>query len=59
VLIFFDDQYPNIPIHKLQPQLQALPGQNTPANVPSFKLIIVGDGGTGNHVRSMTLRPAG
>ena len=27
--------------------LQALPGQQTPENCPSFKLVIVGDGGTG------------
>ena len=26
---------------------QALPGQTTPDNCPSFKLILVGDGGTG------------
>ncbi len=26
---------------------QALPGQNTPDGVPSFKLVLVGDGGTG------------
>ena len=27
--------------------LQALPGQQTPEGVPSFKLVLVGDGGTG------------
>ena len=27
--------------------LQALPGQTTPDGVPSFKLVLVGDGGTG------------
>jgi len=27
--------------------VQALPGQQTPDNTPSFKLVIVGDGGTG------------
>ena len=27
--------------------LQALPGQVTPEGVPSFKLVLVGDGGTG------------
>ncbi len=27
--------------------LKALPGQLTPDNCPSFKLVIVGDGGTG------------
>lgn len=27
--------------------LQALPGQTTPEGVPSFKLVLVGDGGTG------------
>lgn len=26
---------------------QALPGQTTPEGVPSFKLVLVGDGGTG------------
>lgn len=26
---------------------QALPGQQTPDGVPSFKLVLVGDGGTG------------
>ncbi len=26
---------------------KALPGQQTPDNCPSFKLVIVGDGGTG------------
>jgi hypothetical protein len=26
---------------------QALPGQVTPEGVPSFKLVLVGDGGTG------------
>lgn len=25
----------------------ALPGQQTPAGVPAFKLVLVGDGGTG------------
>jgi hypothetical protein len=29
------------------PILQALPGQQTPDGVPSFKLVLVGDGGTG------------
>lgn len=29
------------------PSLQALPGQTTPAGVPAFKLVLVGDGGTG------------
>ncbi len=29
--------------------LQALPGQQTPEGVPSFKLVLVGDGGTGVH----------
>jgi len=28
-------------------ELQALPGQTTPEGVPSFKLVLVGDGGTG------------
>lgn len=28
-------------------RLQALPGQVTPEGVPSFKLVLVGDGGTG------------
>ena len=28
--------------------LQALPGQTTPEGVPAFKLVLVGDGGTGN-----------
>lgn len=27
--------------------LQALPGQQTPDGIPSFKLVLVGDGGTG------------
>lgn len=27
--------------------MQALPGQVTPEGVPSFKLVLVGDGGTG------------
>ena len=27
--------------------MQALPGQETPDGVPSFKLVLVGDGGTG------------
>ena len=27
--------------------LQALPGQTTPEGVPAFKLVLVGDGGTG------------
>jgi hypothetical protein len=30
--------------------LQALPGQQTPDGVPSFKLVLVGDGGTGKRV---------
>lgn len=29
------------------PILQALPGQTTPEGVPAFKLVLVGDGGTG------------
>lgn len=29
---------------------QALPGQATPEGVPSFKLVLVGDGGTGTVV---------
>ena len=29
--------------------MQALPGQQTPDGVPSFKLVLVGDGGTGRH----------
>ena len=28
---------------------QALPGQTTPEGVPSFKLVLVGDGGTGEN----------
>ena len=31
----------------VQAVLQALPGQNTPEGVPAFKLVLVGDGGTG------------
>ena len=27
--------------------MQALPGQTTPEGVPAFKLVLVGDGGTG------------
>lgn len=27
--------------------VQALPGQSTPEGVPAFKLVLVGDGGTG------------
>lgn len=30
---------------------QALPGQTTPEGVPSFKLVLVGDGGTGAYDR--------
>lgn len=30
--------------------LQALPGQTTPEGVPSFKLVLVGDGGTGDYL---------
>lgn len=29
---------------------QALPGQTTPEGVPSFKLVLVGDGGTGRNL---------
>lgn len=29
--------------------VQALPGQTTPEGVPAFKLVLVGDGGTGGH----------
>lgn len=29
--------------------MQALPGQVTPAGLPNFKLVLVGDGGTGTH----------
>jgi hypothetical protein len=36
----------------LFPFLQALPGQQTPDGVPSFKLVLVGDGGTGKRVQS-------
>ena len=38
---------------------QALPGQVTPAGVPEFKLVIVGDGGTGASARACAplLRP--
>lgn len=32
------------------PSSQALPGQTTPDGVPSFKLVLVGDGGTGKLV---------
>jgi hypothetical protein len=32
--------------------VKALPGQQTPDNCPSFKLVIVGDGGTGMQVKS-------
>lgn len=32
--------------------LQALPGQSTPEGVPSFKLVLVGDGGTGTERRN-------
>jgi hypothetical protein len=32
----------------------ALPGQQTPAGVPAFKLVLVGDGGTGAR-RAMAL----
>lgn len=28
--------------------VQALPGQSTPEGVPAFKLVLVGDGGTGD-----------
>ncbi len=28
-------------------EVQALPGQTTPEGVPAFKLVLVGDGGTG------------
>jgi hypothetical protein len=31
--------------------VKALPGQQTPDNCPSFKLVIVGDGGTGIQVK--------
>jgi len=31
--------------------VKALPGQQTPDNCPSFKLVIVGDGGTGMQVK--------
>ena len=31
--------------------LQALPGQTTPDGVPAFKLVLVGDGGTGEYAR--------
>ena len=34
------------------PLLQALPGQQTPDGVPSFKLVLVGDGGTGEARRA-------
>ena len=50
--------------------LQALPGQTTPEGVPSFKLVLVGDGGTGECIvfsprriarllaaKAVTLRP--
>jgi hypothetical protein len=30
--------------------VKALPGQQTPDNCPSFKLVIVGDGGTGMQI---------
>lgn len=52
--------------HLLRPPLppppcipQALPGQVTPAGVPEFKLVIVGDGGTGASARACAplLRP--
>lgn len=36
--------------------LQALPGQTTPEGVPAFKLVLVGDGGTGAatpHIRAI------
>lgn len=35
--------------------LQALPGQETPDGVPSFKLVLVGDGGTGAHPDHRTI----
>ena len=35
---------------------QALPGQTTPEGVPAFKLVLVGDGGTGVSIKSLTLR---
>lgn len=35
--------------------LQALPGQQTPEGVPSFKLVLVGDGGTGVHTSNAML----
>ena len=31
---------------------QALPGQQTPDGIPSFKLVLVGDGGTGGWARA-------
>lgn len=34
---------------------QALPGQQTPENVPSFKLVLVGDGGTGIFCPNVTV----
>jgi hypothetical protein len=32
--------------------VQALPGQSTPEGVPAFKLVLVGDGGTGETMSS-------
>lgn len=40
------DRSPLIP-PPLWPRSQALPGQTTPDGVPAFKLVLVGDGGTG------------
>lgn len=38
--------------------LQALPGQTTPEGVPSFKLVLVGDGGTGDQSCALPLPQA-
>lgn len=35
---------------------QALPGQTTPDGVPAFKLVLVGDGGTGQYQRGVVGR---
>jgi hypothetical protein len=36
--------------------VQALPGQSTPEGVPAFKLVLVGDGGTGDSTYHWYLR---
>jgi hypothetical protein len=34
-------------LYRFRDVLQALPGQETPDGVPNFKMVLVGDGGTG------------